>query len=177
MNLFSNTIENLLLMQWIDEFFPFWTNVRFFRGSFRDIGLVLSSLISFSPLHIWFVQELVRLIALISPVNFFTNMIHPKSLKNFSGDFSMARPEKMFIFSYFQALYKQFRLLWPLPKETETNYAEEVCYSFFDTDSRFFFGDPWRWIRSWRISKEKCIFRIKKSMAYLFRVIAFSFLR
>ena len=45
-------------------------------------------------------------------------------------------------FWYFQALCKQFCLLSPLPKETESKYAEEVCYSFFDTASTFFSEDP-----------------------------------
>jgi len=61
-----------------------------------------------SPLHLSFGQELVRLIALTSPVTVLNNVINPKSSKNFSGDFSMACRQQMRIFGIFKACISTF---------------------------------------------------------------------
>ena len=64
-----------------------------------------------SPLRVWFVQELVQLIALISPFNFLINMIHLKSPKIFLGWLFDSLSWKNVNFWYFQTLYEQFCLL------------------------------------------------------------------
>ena len=84
----------------------------------------------------------MRLIALINPVKVLNNIIHPKSLKKFLGPLFDRLSSKNANVLDFQGLYKHICLLQALPEETESNFAEEVCPSYFDTVSGFFFGDP-----------------------------------
>ena len=64
-----------------------------------------------SPLHVWFSQELVRLIALINPVKVLNNIIHPKSLKKFLGPLFDRLSSKNANVLDFQGLYKHICLL------------------------------------------------------------------
>ena len=64
-----------------------------------------------SPLHVWFGQQLVRLIALINPVKVLNNIIHPKSLKKFLRRlFDSLSSQNDHVWD-FQGLYKQICLL------------------------------------------------------------------
>ena len=88
--------------------------VYFFRGSLEQSWSCILHCHCSSPLHVWFVQKLVRLIVLISPVKILNNMIHSKFFKRFLGDFTMACCPKIFIFAIFKAFiskiaYKNFR--------------------------------------------------------------------
>ena len=81
-----------------------WKAVRFFLGGpLEQSWSYMLHCHRLSPLHVWFVQELVRLIALISSVKVLNNMIRPKSFKNFSFDFLMACRKKILIFGIFKA--------------------------------------------------------------------------
>ena len=82
--------------------------VYFFRGSLEQSWSCILHCHCSSPLHVWFVQKLVRLIVLISPVKILNNMIHPKSLKKFFSWLFDGLSSKNSHFWYFQGLYKQF---------------------------------------------------------------------
>ena len=80
------------------------TSVRFFfLGALEESWPCILPCHRLSPVHVWFGQELVRLIALINPVKVLNNMIHPKSLKKFFSRLFDGLSSKILIFGIFKA--------------------------------------------------------------------------
>ena len=124
--------------------------VRFFLGGhFVTPGCSFHHWFCLSPLHVWIDQELVRLIALITPVKFLINMIHAKSLKKILGDFLINCREKMLIFGSYKACISNFAYTSLATTKNQyffTTIDQKAAQEIFSGTSHVSY-----WSKTWRV--------------------------